>query len=172
LASRWNILTTGERYKEEKGAPPRLVNTDSKNLHESNHVKILESGLMVTIKTLIDMGKKVVIIGPVPEIGHDVPSAYRISMLTGRDVNYVIAPTIDEYRLRSKDVLDIFKRINNKHETTFVRPDIYLCNKEICKVAVDDDVLYRDDDHLSTYGSEYISRAYDSIFHNLELDKP
>ena len=101
-----------------------------------------------------------------PEVGHDVPSALAVERITGQDTNAIIAPSIEEYRERTKEVEAIFRRIRDRLPVELVTPDTLLCDTSLCKVVIDGVALYRDDDHLSLFGSEYISKSFDNIFDN------
>lgn len=50
-----------------------------------------------------------------------------------------------------------------------VTPQKYICADEYCYVAVNGNLLYRDDDHLSTFGSEYISISFEKVFRDYSM---
>jgi hypothetical protein len=106
----------------------------------------------------------VVVIAPLPEIGYNVSSANFIATRTGRDINALIAPTLDEYLSRNQRTLAILETIEQKYGIQLIEPWKILCVDEKCRVAVDGIPLYGDDDHLSTYGSEMISPIFDPLF--------
>lgn len=164
LAARWAIFAKGTRYKQESGSPVRLIDLNSSSPSNSSNVELLEIGLVRTVEKLRNLGKKVVLVNPVPEVGYDVPSAFVVTSITGQDINSIIAPTIEEYRERTEEVELIFHQIKNRFPIQLVAPDTYLCDTNYCKVAIGGIALYRDDDHLSTFGSEYISQAFDDVF--------
>jgi len=166
LAARWALSTKGTRYKNESGSPVQLVDIESPSSNDLSNVKLFEIGLIRTIEKLRGLGKKVVLVNPVPEVGYDVPSALVITNITGREINAVIAPTTEEYRERTAEVASIFHEIKERHSIEVVTPEIYLCDTSHCRVVINGVALYRDDDHLSTFGSEYISSAFDEIFRN------
>ena len=164
LAARWALATKGTRYKQESGSPVQLIDLDSPIPDSLSNVELFEIGLMRTIEKLHGLGKKVVLVNPVPEVGYDVAYALMVTNVTGQDLTAIIAPTIEEYRERTEEVGAIFGKIINRLPIKLVTPDIFLCDKSYCKVDVGGVALYRDDDHLSTFGSEYLSRAFDEVF--------
>jgi peptidoglycan/LPS O-acetylase OafA/YrhL len=169
LAARWALSTKGTRYKQESGDPVQLLDLDSPSSSNLSNVELFEIGLMRTIEKLHSLGKKVVLVNPVPEVGYDVPSALVVTNITGQDTNTIIAPTIEEYRKRTEEVESIFHQIKDRLPIELVAPDIYLCGTSYCKVVIDGVPLYRDDDHLSTFGSEYISQAFDGVLNDSAL---
>lgn len=168
LAARWALSTKGTRYKKESGGPVKLVDLESQNLELSN-VQLFEIGLARTIEKLRELGKKVVLVNPLPEIGYDVPSAYLITTITGREINEIIAPSEKEYRSRTEEVTAIFREMKDRMSVDIVTPEFYLLNNSYYRVTMDDIPLYRDQNHLSTFGSEYISEAFDKVFHDAAI---
>ena len=168
LAARWPLSTKGVRYKNESGGPVKLVDLKSKNTGSTN-VQLFQVGLLRTIKVLTKLGKHIVIVNPVPEVGYDVPTSYRIAKITGRDINTLIAPSLDDYKRRTQEVMSIFHNIKNHMSLDIVRPELYLFDKGHFRVTTHDIPLYRDDDHLSTFGSKFISKAFDKVFQTIAI---
>ena len=106
-----------------------------------------------------------IIVGPIPEVGHDVPSVNHVALITNRDVNIMIAPSITEFLSRNEKILRILSRLEYDMPVSIVSPSRVLCDNDICRVVLDDGlVLYRDDNHLSTAGAKYISGIFDELF--------
>jgi peptidoglycan/LPS O-acetylase OafA/YrhL len=172
LVARWALSTTGSRYKEESGGPVRLVDLASGTPTDGTNVALFDAGLERTIQSLHKLGKRVVLVNPVPEVGYDVPSASFAAQLTGRDLNRIIGPTREEYKRRTSDVTAIFDKAAEDNLVELVDPSTYLCRAERCLVVIKGTPLYRDDDHLSTFGSKYVSPAFDKIFKELASQRP
>jgi len=166
LAARWALSATGMRYKQESGEAVKLIDVEFPNNNVSN-VKLFETGLTRTIKELLRLKKKVFLVNTIPEIGFDVPQVNFIAELSGRDINKLIAPQISEYEERTKEVIKVFNLIKKDMPVKIVKPDDYLCENGFCKVVANGALLYRDDDHLSTFGSKYISKTFDPIFKSM-----
>lgn len=167
LAARWALSTTGTRYKQESGSPVRLVDLQSPSNMDLSNRSLFEIGLMRTVDRLHSLGKNVVLVMPVPEIGFDVPSTNFISEITGRNVSVIISPTTAEYTQRIRDVTFVFAKIMKDYQIQIVNPASYLCKEDYCRVIDQGTLLYRDDDHLSTFGSRYISQIFDIIFREI-----
>ena len=125
---------------------------------------LTDRGLSRTVVKLRALGRHVVIVRPVPEVGYDVPSYAFSARMTGRDLNPIIAPKLQEYRDRTKEIDATFAKLEQRRLADFVDPTTYLCDSNICRVVADGIALYRDDDHLSTIGSRYIAPAFDPYF--------
>lgn len=163
LAARWALSTSGTRYKKESGTPVKLIDIQSTSTADVSNTVLFEIGLKRTIDKLQELGKSVLLVKPVPEIGYDVPSAYFIATQTGRDVNSLISPTFKEYQLRTESVASIFSTLKNEKFVKIIDPSQYLCDeKKYCNVVADGILLYRDDDHLSNFGAKYVSPSFDS----------
>jgi len=164
LAARWALSTKGSRYKMETDSPVQLVDVSGLPGFENlSNAALFEIGLQRMIQRLRNLGKTVVLVNPLPEVGYNVPSALFVATLRGIDVNSIIAPTKEEYEKRTEAVVAIFARLANDRSVEVLSPEVCLCDESYCKVAIDGVSLYRDDDHLSTFGSKYISKSFDEV---------
>jgi peptidoglycan/LPS O-acetylase OafA/YrhL len=167
LDARWAISATGSRYKQEEGISVGLVDIESGSNQTGENAALFDLGLNRTVQELIELGRNVVIISQVPEVGYDVPSANSIALRTGRNVNDVIAPTLDEYMRRNRVTNASIDSISQKYNIQVIYPSSVLCDKYKCFVAMDGKSLYRDDDHLSSFGAHYISYIFEPLFSNI-----
>lgn len=167
LVSRWALSAEGTRYKTEEGKSVILVNALTGSTQTDTNETLFKLGLEQTVNKLLEMGRKVVIVTQVPEIGYDVPSAFSIAQRTGRDLNKIIAPSLGEYLDRNLIVASAVESLAAKGNVQIVYPPQALCTGGNCLVVSEGHPLYRDDDHLSTFGARYISYLFDPIFENL-----
>lgn len=167
ISSRWAINYTGTVYKTEGSGVVTLVSEDKQNVQLSQS-QLFYIGLKNMIADVDASGEKIYIVLGIPEVGYNVPSAQFIGQLTRRDINQIIAPTKTEYLQRNQGVLQVMQKIQQEFPSvTLIDPASPLCNNEqqICIVKDNKNYpLYRDDDHLSTYGALYISPIFDEIF--------
>ena len=164
LAGRWALSANGSRYKREEGPDVRLIDTQVSENNFRSNTELFEIGLNRTIERLHQMGKKIVLVAPIPEVGFNVPASEFIAHITGRDVNQIIAPRLNEYHERRAPVQKIFTQLAQQRQVRIVDPSILLCDKQRCIVTRDDTAMYRDDDHLSTFGSKQISAVFNPVF--------
>jgi peptidoglycan/LPS O-acetylase OafA/YrhL len=166
LSARWALSADGTRYAHESGQAVRLVDLQDGGDGRRCNAAVFETGLRRTIDQLHRLGKQVVLVRSIPEVGYDVPSAYLVARITGRDANALVSPSLGDYRRRTRDVAAIFARLSRYAGIGFVDPSSYLCGAR-CLVVRAGHPMYRDDDHLSTFGSDYVSPAFDRLFARL-----
>jgi peptidoglycan/LPS O-acetylase OafA/YrhL len=168
IANRWTIWEKGELYKQEGGKRPYLTDALNEAPPNANEEYLFTLGMERTIKAIAQMGCSIVLVAPLPEIGYDVPSANFIASQTGRDVNQIIAPSLEEYWSRNQETFAIIETFEKKYGLQIIEPWKLLCMEGKCRVAIDGVSLYRDDDHLSIFGSEIIEPAFETFFESME----
>jgi peptidoglycan/LPS O-acetylase OafA/YrhL len=163
LAARWALSTNGSRYKNEDGRTVTLSDRSAAADTPQGNSELVELGLRRTVAAVQALGRRVVIVDQVPEIGYDVPSANYSAKLTGKDVNALIAPTRQEFLERAGDSRRIIEAIADELSIATIDPAGRLCDAELCRVIEDDIPLYRDDNHLSLYGCLVVSNLFDGV---------
>ncbi len=128
---------------------------------------LLEAGLKTTVEKLIIMNRKVAFVTDVPwlRIG-DISRYLYMSIRFPMYYNDLsdAAPTRQEYNELNHSVLDIMKKMANSNKVTIIHPEEKLYNNVgKCIFIVDGLSLYRDEAHLSTFGSHYVSTIFDDI---------
>jgi hypothetical protein len=164
LVGRWSLLANGTRYKKESGEPVRLRDTLAGEGATSSNEALFDLGLRRTVSALTGMGRRVVIVETVPEVGFEVPSAYLIAAITGRDVQTLIAPTVEEYGERNAVANSVFASLSENGAVEIISPATALCDEQMCAVTARGVPLYRDSNHLSTFGARYLAPLMDPVF--------
>ncbi len=164
LASRWTLWLDGNRYKHEEGLNVRLADALDEAPSDANGEYLFTLGLERTIKAILELDRNVVVVAPLPEIGYDVPSANFIASQTGRDINELIAPSLDEYFARNQRTFAILKLFEEKYGIQIIEPWKAFCTEGKCRAVINEIPLYNDDDHLSVFGSELIAPIFDPLF--------
>ena len=116
-----------------------------------------------TINELLTLNKRVVLVSQVPEVGYNVETVYFVTQRTGRNLNEAISPSIEDYKARNSRVKKLFDTLHSER-VIVVKPWELLCDDHKCSVINDNKLLYKDDDHLSTYGAKHISPVFDAVF--------
>jgi peptidoglycan/LPS O-acetylase OafA/YrhL len=165
LASRWAYSAEGGGYKENNKIT--LIDTLSDSAKRETNAILFQRGFNRTVEKLLALHRKVVIISQVPEIKYEVPSTFYLALRTGRDVNKIIAPALDDYLSRNKKVFMVIDSFRENNNFQVIDPWKALCDEHQCFVVVDGIPLYTDSNHLSPFGSDYISHIYDSLFEEL-----
>lgn len=163
LAGRWSFYIDGE-YKPSHANDPVLAWLSPEHSRTTGYEPIVGSGLEQTIQTLLGMNRRVVVVSPVPEIGYDVPSANFVATRSGRDLNQIIAPSVDEYLARNEKAFAMLGNLQQEYGVEVVDPWKALCVEAQCRVTIDGLPIYRDDDHLSLFGSELTTIVFEPVF--------
>jgi peptidoglycan/LPS O-acetylase OafA/YrhL len=114
------------------------------------------------VSRLSAMGRTVVIANQVPEVGYHVPESQRIAALTGRDLSDILGQTPDSYAISNRRVLAAFETLRREGTPVIDMRD-RMCTPVKCRVMEAGQLLYSDDNHLSEYGSRFVSPAFDQV---------
>lgn len=156
LAARWTLSVEGTRYRAESGPPVKLSwPGDMKaDLEQAGNPYIFEVGLRETVKEILATGRRIVIVGPVPEVGFDVPTVLARSEMF---VGWLDIPELTEadLNLRARKTEEILHRISSDFDAVeYVNISDAFCENGFCSISSDDGVpLYLDDDHISRKAS-------------------
>ena len=116
-----------------------------------------------TVDGLLALGKIVVIVYPVPELAFEAPAGISRFLVTGRDPASLNLP-IASFRKRQDIMLPILDHMGTSPNIIRVYPHERLCDTKSCQVYAKGKALYRDDNHLSQAGAEWVLPAYDAVF--------
>jgi len=163
LAARWTLAANGDRYGNEAGDAVTLVDLQAPPRSSGGNAAVFRAGVERTVAAIEASGRRVVLVGQVPEIGYDVPASSFAASLRGKDVTAMIAPTVAEFEERSARVDDVLNDIRARHEVTVVEPAERLCRDGLCQVVADGVPLYRDDNHLSLRGCVLVAELFDPL---------
>ncbi|MBI3170812.1 MAG: acyltransferase [Chloroflexi bacterium] len=164
LTSRMMLWVEGSPYKQEEGPKYTLKDNLNEAPVNADSGEIFKLGISRTIQALQGIDKQVVVIVPIPEIGYDVPSANFIASRTRRDANEIVAPSVDEYLSRTRRTRDILNELKDAYGIQLIEPSRILCDQSICRAVIDHIPLYSDNNHLSGFGSEFITSIFDPLF--------
>lgn len=162
LMARWGKNAAGTATADEgKGFVP-IFDAEGRSRKPADNAAIFTRGLVRTVNALRAAHKKVVLVGPVPEIGRPVPQTLARLALAGD--NRKIGPTLARYLRREKTVLPLFHHLARRHGVRAVYPGRFLCRSGRCKVSKDGVPLYRDSHHLSVFGARLLDPLLAGIF--------
>jgi hypothetical protein len=167
LASRWAVYAEGTSYGVEPSAEYILADDQTDKPGLANNRKVFARSLQRTVKALEDAGKRVVIVGPVPEVGWNVPKWLATQKLTGHSDATRIAPRYADFIERQRVVLSDIDRLAKARDVTAVFPDQVLCDSESCDIADGEKPFYTDDDHLSLTGTAKVAVIFDPVMQDI-----
>jgi peptidoglycan/LPS O-acetylase OafA/YrhL len=162
LATRWAYYERGTGYGADQSDTDRLIDLSPKRGEDQAQHAVFQRALARTVHALVQAGKKVVLVAPIPEIGVAVPEAQaRIAL--GRGENDV-RPAASAYFARQAGVLATFDSLRRADGVTIIDPARSLCDSGRCAIAVEGKPLYMDYHHLSVFGARRLSPLFQGIF--------
>jgi len=151
IASRWTLTADGRRYRYEAGADTFVRDAQSHEESRTENRAVFARGFARTINALQRTGKRIVVIGPIPEVGFDVPTTMARNLWFDRDVS--IEPTVAAFLDRQRFVLETLTAAQARYGFELVQPYRSLCDSQRCRIGTRDRPYYADDNHLSMSGA-------------------
>lgn len=165
MVSRWATLAHGKSGTlgpNEGYEPPAISDRPGRVLDIGDAEQLAERHVRQTVETLRRMGKKVVLVYPVPEVGYDVPSTLARRALFGEEPESFTRP-VSLYRKRSHFIAGVLDGLGDEGIIR-LHPESRLCDETDCLVYADGQPLYHDDDHLSLAGAAFLAPLFDPVF--------
>lgn len=160
LAARWPVYALGTPFgvpEELPGAPDYALTAGIANMRvSSTSIEVLQAALGNTVNLLMRAGKKVIVVGAVPEMRFDVPAcvARTRMVLPGAKKCGLDQKAVG---LRIAEVNAAVARAASQYQAATIFPDQILCQRGYCDAeGPKGQVLYYDNNHLSTTGARYV----------------
>jgi len=165
LVSRFTVFIEGDRFDNgeggvELGAPVFIDGIEFKDKvrSEEQRINTVIERYVTGVKTLLDLGKNIILVYPVPEVGWDVPMyAAKSVIYSGSKVD--VSTSYKQYLKRNEKTFAAFDAIGAHVNLKRVYPHKVFCNtylQERCVATLNGRSLYYDDDHLSNYGAKML----------------
>jgi hypothetical protein len=169
--ARWSMLMEKERFNNGEGAIeagiPWVWNLPPSGVSYS---EAMGAEIVDSIQTILDSGKKVILLYPVPEMGWDVPRVISRSLLVNGSVSKEVGSvSYNVFRQRNKSAIKALDSIVSRANLIRIRPEEVLCNtlvKDRCVAHINGEALYFDNNHLSNKGAEVVLREVISSLAN------
>lgn len=159
LSARWTNWRIGEPANlAEADVDIRLVDADGAAGSVRQNFPKFEKAFLELIQRLTSSGKKVIIVGPVPEPTYNVPHRLYISSFgfTGEP-----APIID-YEARHQKILGIFHKVSKNPKVRFIWPAEALCAGN-CPAVDRGMPVYFDHNHLTYDKARELAPLYKGL---------
>jgi peptidoglycan/LPS O-acetylase OafA/YrhL len=159
LAARWALHAESTRFGDETGGRRFLVDEASEEPSVPSSRRALREGLRRTLERLTQAlpRARVVLVGPVPELGFDAPQCQARALLFGRPTQRCASVPHSEVEQRQHFVDALLDEVAGAFPAvTSFRPASRLCDGQRCAAIRDGTLLYVDDDHLSPAGAELV----------------
>jgi peptidoglycan/LPS O-acetylase OafA/YrhL len=152
LEARWALAAEGYRAPGEPGKPVLLerAETEPTPKDPSGNFALFRAGLDKTVTAILGTGRKVILLGGVPEIGWNVPDELFRHLRWG--VPLSAPPTRNEVTRRNDRADLVLTGLAERQGVRLLQIAPLLCNP-VCRVEEDGRPLYSDDDHLSRFGA-------------------
>lgn len=148
LINRWANLASPVRAPYDGGKPKGLYDAD-----KGAPLPFAEA-LDRTVRAIRAAGAEVLLVGPVPELNFDVPSAVLRQAQIGVAVPETRRADVD---LRQSIVQAAMAAVSKADGVAVVQPADTLCDATACAHARDGLPLYEDSNHLTPVGAELIT---------------
>jgi peptidoglycan/LPS O-acetylase OafA/YrhL len=155
LVSRWAYYAEALGYGSELDTAFRIPNSADRIASRAAFAASLEA----TVRQFLADGLHVVLVGPVPELGVDLPEAITRSLMWHQPFEFVLNE--QDFRSRQAAVLPVLERLAALAGVTVLYPHEILCDGSVCDPRFAGEPLYQDDDHLSGYGALRIAPLLD-----------
>lgn len=155
LDARWAKNADGTSYGDEPPGRILIYDDQGRGTTTATTNAVFVRGLERTVRTLTQAGKKVILVGSVPEIGWPVPIV--LARMKLADENPQTDLTLSAYLQRQHFVLYAFAQMNKTYGAKVIYPHQVLCATGTCKVALRGIPLYRDQHHLSVFGARQLT---------------
>jgi hypothetical protein len=173
LIARWALYMEGIRFDNGEGGVEREetlhcdAGVDGQSEYRAGYNRIEHFGQAYrdSVKKLLGMGKKVILVYPVPEAGWNVPRYVSLYAARNPDNGFSQSTGSTSHKVfqdRNRNVYQALDDIGEHPDLIRVYPENIFCNKDLedrCIVQKDGDLLYQDDDHLSAAGAELVIKA-------------
>jgi len=168
LTSRWGAYIHGHWTAKNEDSSSESKWQDAYGQYDANLSKemLLGIGLKRTVNAILALHLNVVLVSDVPEIGYDVPRLYMVSTRFPMRVNSdAYRPTTAEYNERQREVQQMFIELAKLPNVTVIHPESRMFDENgRGRIMANDELLYNDDDHLSTAGALYVAPVFDEVF--------
>ena len=155
IAAEWSVYTTGIRHDAIAAAYDYRGEGQAANTNVAANAEEFAKAFSATLQAMKASGKRVIIIGPVPEFGFSVPIALAKSALFGRAPDSLRLP-IEGYQARNADVFRTFESMSG--DVDYVDVSELLCRDGWCYPYDDNHMpLYNDGNHLDGLGLDVVA---------------
>ncbi len=170
VIARWSLYAEGTRYRGEYGPKVWLADADSRGRGVAENQRVLRQGLTRTIERLQAHQKRVILVGPIPEIGYDVPTT--IAKVHHLNLDFELEPTRAMFEARQRFALELLPALAEQHALELLYPHETLCDQARCAVSEGGELLYDDSNHLTDHGARLLAERLGELLTEPATSKP
>ena len=182
MVARWTSLIEGTRFDNTEGGiesptPTKkphldLVTNGKPEYHPNySHRKDISERYVDSIQELLDLGKKVILVYPIPEAGWNVTKYIYKYYIQHSDQAFspnVGSTSHEVFKTRNRRSYIALDSVGQQPNLFRVYPEHIFCSNEVsdrCVVQNEVDLYYWDEDHLSSAGAKLVAKE---IIKNIE----
>ena len=151
LVARWALYAEGGGYRNGKWFATEFDQGDV----QKNRVAFA-TALSATVQAILNSGRTVTIVGPVPDLKLNPPETMIKAMMRGEKAD--VRATSADFLVRQAAVLSLLKLLEHAPGVRVVYPHESLCDATVCRTVDGTMPLYTDDNHLGVNGVALIRR--------------
>lgn len=161
VSARWTLLLNRDRFDNGEGGIEQGKSWlwDFPN-NGSSYYENMRSEIIDSLQNILDAGKVVVLIYPVPEMGWDVSQLLSKQLLVENSISQDFASiSYESFLKRNKIAIDVLDSIDGGDNLIRIRPEALLCNtlvKDRCVAHINGEALYFDNNHLNNFGAKIV----------------
>lgn len=168
ITCRYTIAIEGKRFDNQEGgvefggdAYALPTHRDRRFINDPSRVPMVGESLRAPIKKLLDAGKHVVLVYPVPEVGWNVPKHLaRVAMFSDTAPS-TLSTSYAVFEKRTAVIHSELEKLGQNPSLINVRPETVFCNTQEagrCMAAISGAPLYYDEHHLGSVGAAMLSQ--------------
>ena len=162
LAARWAYYDQGAGYGPDSNEVRRLIDLNPPDHPDASQHAMFARLLDRTVDALVRAGKRVAVVGPVPEAEVDVPETMALAEIYHSGT--VARLSYANYRARNSYVLKDLAMLKSKYGVVVVDPAQLMCANSQCELMRDGRPLYFDHHHLSVFGALQLTGLFKPLF--------
>jgi len=156
LAARWGLHSNGVAFGDDTGVTQFLSSSNAKASNQSQNQTLFTSAFTKTLAELKKLQRRVVVVGPVPEVAQDVPTVLAKAKWRGRDLSLQVQTR--DFLARQATFLDALGHASSAVD--YLPLHDRLCDEYQCTLAKNGLPLYFDENHLASSGIEMVRPAF------------
>ena len=157
LSARWSNYAEGTEADSPKSFNS-LSDSDTFSRSSAENRQVFRRSLKRTINALRSNGARVLIVGPVPNLGIDAPRAFAIAEQW--NMEFPTGPSLAEFYLKENSALTSLAEADFLPGVSVYYPHRILCASGRCAISNDGHSLYMDDNHLNDFGNLLIHPSF------------
>lgn len=163
IMARWARHADGTGFGQDNAATRYLADQDGRAFSTEQNREIVERALARTLAELKALGRQVILVGSVPEIGQHVPDVLAKSAWRGRSADLTLPRAA--FEARQVWVNALLTQAALEDHVTFMPVADTFCDAQTCAAQTETGLpLYFDDNHIASTGAhQLVPRAVEIL---------